>query len=80
MSVWLSRRWGFGTQRCVVHGTLSLPGKGDGAGQLQLCFLERSNEYRIYASKTAGDGAWVCDLLMFYSFTFKSALTKSELC
>ena len=64
------------TRLCVVNGTVSLPGKRDEAGQLDLSCDERSNLYRIYARKTAGGYLLVCELLMFYSFTSKSGLTK----
>ena len=68
------------TQICAVHGEVSLPDEGDGAGQLQLRYQEGSNLYCIYAFKTAGGGKSVCELLilMFYSFTSKSALKKSK--
>ena len=67
------------TQICVARGTVSLPGEGDGAGELQLWYHKGSNKYGIYARKTAGDGVSVCELLMFYSFTFKSVLIISNL-
>ena len=61
----------------VLHGTVSWPGKGDEAGELLL--RKMSNVYCIIASNTAGHGPLVCELYMFYSFTSKSPLTKSEL-
>ena len=78
MSDWLSRS-GF-TQICVIRGTVSLPGAGNGAGELQLWYHEKKNQYLIYALKTTGDDELVCKSLMFYSFTssFKSAVTKSN--
>ena len=80
MASWLSALslWDY-TQICAVHGTVSLPGKGDGAGELQLWHCEIRNESCVYATKTAGHDELVCELLMFYSFTSKSALTKSQL-
>ncbi|CAH3182560.1 unnamed protein product [Porites lobata] len=53
MSDWLSRS-GF-TQICVIRGTVSLPGAGNGAGELQLWYHEKKNQYLIYALKTTGD-------------------------
>ena len=86
MANWLSSlsEWHY-AKICAVHGTVSLPGTGDGAGELQLWYCERRNESCVYATKTAGHDestdvlALVCELLMFYSFTSKSALTKSQL-
>ena len=81
MSSSLRRGWlsasGF-TQICVVSGAVSWTGEGDEAGDLQLWYNESSNVYRISASKTTGGYMLVCKLLMFYSFTSKSALTKSK--
>ena len=66
------------TQLCVVLGTVSLRGKKDGAGELQLWYRARFNDCRIlYASRIAEHDEMVCELLMFSSFTSKSALTKS---
>ena len=74
MSEWLSllSRRGF-TQICAVHGTVSLPGEGDGAGKIQLWYHMMLKEYRIYASKTDGDDRVVCELLMFDSENFVSS-------
>ena len=79
MADWLSRlsRWGY-TQICVVYGTVSWPGEGDEAGGLRLWNHERSNVSYISASKTSGGYKLVCELLVFYSFTSKIALTKSK--
>ena len=79
MADWLSRlsRWGY-TQICVVYGTVSWPGEGDEAGGLRLWYHERSNVSYISASKTSGGYMLVCELLVFYSFTSKIALTKSK--
>ena len=52
------------TRICVVHGAVSWPGEGDGAGQLQLWYHEGSNSYGIYAVKTAGRGILVRELLI----------------
>ena len=66
-------------QLSVVHGPVSRPGKGYVAGELQLWYTEGANVYTITVSRTAGRLMSVCELLMFYSFTSKSALTKSKL-
>ena len=80
MADWLSQLSLSGyTQICVVHGTASLPGKGDGAGELQLWCHEMSKISYIYACRTAENDMLVCELLMFYFFTSKSSLTKSKL-
>ena len=73
---WLSQL-GY-TQLWVVHGTVSLRGKKDGEGELQLWFRAMLNDCRIlYASRIAGHDEMVCELLMFSSFTSEIALTKS---
>ena len=79
MAYWLNhlRQKGF-TQICVARGTVLLPGEGDGTGEVKLFYSTLDNDYCIYTSKTAGDEMWVCELLMFYLFTSKSALTKSK--
>ena len=53
----------------VLRGTVSLPGKGDGAGELHLRYDERRNKYAIYARRRAGDEMLVCELSMFYRDT-----------
>ena len=63
---------------CALHGTVSLPDEGDVEGELRLWYNESNNAYKIHARKSAGYGKLVCELLMFYSFTSKSALTKSK--
>ena len=50
------------TQICAVHGAVSWPGEGDGAGQLQLWYQEGSNLYGIHAVKTARGDNMVCEL------------------
>ena len=81
MADWLRwlRRVGF-TQICVAHGIVSWWSEdNDVAGELQLWYRERDNNYDLYASKTAGGGELVCNVtLMFLLFTSKSALTKSK--
>ena len=56
---------GYHTKLCVVRGTVSLPGQGDEAGEIQLWHSENNNKYCIYAGKTAGYVKLVCELLMF---------------
>ena len=81
MAYWLNhlRKKGF-TQICVARGTVLLPGEGDWRGEVKLFYnnSKMDNDYCIYTSKTTGDEMWVCELLMFYSFTSKSALTKTK--
>ena len=62
----------------TVIGTVSLRGKKDGEGELQLWFRAMFNDCRIlYTSRIAGHDEMVCELLMFSSFTSESALKKS---
>ena len=41
----------------------------DGAGEIQLWYCEMSNEYSIYASRTAGYDELVCELLETLRYT-----------
>ena len=59
------------TKICVVRGTVSLPGQGDGTGELQLWFWERTSEYGIYASKTPRNDRLVCELLIFFTHVLR---------
>ena len=65
MASWLSRlSWlsheGY-TQICVARGTVSWGSKdNDAAGELQLWYHERDDDYCLYASKTARDNMAVC--------------------
>ena len=60
------------TQLCVVHGTVSLRGKKDGEGELQLWYRAMFNDCRIlYASRIAGHDEMVYELL-FQECTDKS--------
>ena len=65
MADWLSElsQWGF-TQICVARGTVSWWSKdNDAAGELQLWYHERDNEYRLYASKKAKGDRLVCKVI-----------------
>ena len=65
------------TQLCVVLGTVSLRGKKDGEGELQLWFRAMFNDCRIlYASRIAGNDEMVCELLMFFLFHFQEYTDK----
>ena len=59
------------TQLCVVCGNISLRGKKDGAGELQLWYRAMFKDCRIlYDSRIAGHDEMVCELLMFFLFHF----------
>ena len=81
MASLLSRlsQWGY-TQICVARGTVSWGSKGnDEAGELQLWYDERVNDYCINARKTARGDKMVCKVIdVFILFTSKSTLTKSK--
>ena len=65
------------TQLCVVHGTVSLRCKKDGAGELQLWYRAMLNDCRLlYASRIAGDDEMVCELLMYFLFHFQECTDK----
>ena len=74
----LSRR-GF-TQICVAHGRVSWGSKDDdAAGELELWYRERDNNYCLYAGDTAGYHM-VCKVIDVFTLSLvpKSALTKSK--
>ena len=49
------------TQICVARGIVSWGSKdNDAAGELQLWYHEKDNDYILFASKTARDGKAVC--------------------
>ena len=75
---WLSSVSQLGyTQLCVVHGTVSLRGKKDGEGELQLWYRARFNDCRIlYASRKAGHDEMVCELLIFFLSHFQECTDK----
>ena len=52
------------TQICVARGSVSWGSEdNDAAGELQLWYRERDNNYRLRASKTAGDVIVVCKVI-----------------
>ena len=80
MADWLSRLSlsGF-THICVARGSVSWGSEdNDAAGELQLWYRERDNNYCLYASKTTGGDMAVCKVTDVLLFTSKSALTKSK--
>ena len=65
------------TQLCNVHGTVSLRGKKDGEGELQLWCRAMFNDCRLlYTSRIAGHDEMVCELLMFFLFHFQECTDK----
>ena len=58
---WLSQ-WGY-TQICVARGKVSWGIKDNAAGELQLWYRERDNNYCFCPSKTAGDERAVCKVI-----------------
>ena len=80
-SLWLSslRQLGYTPLICVTHGRVSWGSKdNDAAGELQIWYDERDNDYYLYASKTARVDMAVCKVIDVLLFTSKSALTKSK--
>ena len=65
MAYWLSVLSRSGsTQICVARGIVSWGSKdNDEAGELQLWYRERCNNYYLYASNTAGDDMVVCKVI-----------------
>ena len=75
MANWLSYL-GF-TQICLARGNVSCGSKdNDAAGELQLWFRERVNEYCLYASKTARDDMTVCKVIDVFTLHFQKCTDK----
>ena len=70
MAVWLSwlSRSGF-TQICVARGSVSWGSEdNDAAGELQLWYRERNNNYYLYVRNTAGDDL-VCKVIDVFTLS-----------
>ena len=73
MAYWLSRlsvlsRSGY-TQICVARGIVSWGSKdNDEAGELQLWYRERDNDYCLYVSNSAGDDL-VCKVIDVFTLS-----------
>ena len=78
MADWLGRLSlsGF-TQICVARGSVSWGSKdNDAAGELQLWYRERDNNYCLYPRKTAGDGYVVCKVIDVFTLHFQKCTDK----
>ena len=71
MADWLSRLslWGF-TQICVARGSVSW-GSDSKAGELQLWYHERNNNYHLYAGET-----YVCKVIDVFTLHFQKCSDK----
>ena len=77
MADWLSRQ-GF-TQICVARGNVSWTSKdNDEAGELQLWYRERGNDYCLYASNTVGDVILVCKVIGVFTLYFQKCSDKIQ--
>ena len=77
MADWLSllSRKGY-TEICVTRGSVSRRSRdNDEAGELQLWYRERDNNYRLYASNTAGD-EMVCKVVDVFTLHFHKCTDK----
>ena len=75
MADWLSRS-GF-TLICVARGTVSWGSKdNDAAGELQLRYRERGNDYYINARKTARGDKMVCKVIDVFTLHFQKYTDK----
>ena len=75
MASWLSHEGS--TQICVARGTVSWGSKdNDAAGELQLWYHERDDDYCLYASKTARDNMEVCKVIDAFSLHFQTRTDK----
>ena len=78
MAFWISllSEWGY-TQICVARGSVSWGSKdNDAAGELQLWYHERDNDYCINASNAAGDDILVCKVIDVFTLHFKKCTDK----
>ena len=55
---------------------MSWGSKDDKAGELQLWYSERHNDYRLYAGKTAGDDMLVCKVFDVFTLHFQKCTDK----
>ena len=61
----------------MARGSVSLGRKDDDvAGELQLWYRERYNDYCLYASNTAGHGTVVCKVIDVFSLYFQKCTDK----
>ena len=74
---WLSRP-GF-IQICVARGSVSWGSEDDyAAGEFQLWYRERDNNYCLYPRKTAADSyvVWVCKVIDVFTLHFQKCTDK----
>ena len=64
------------TQICVARGSVSWGSKDDAAGELELWYRKRENDYCLYASKTAGDAMPVCKVIDVFTLHFQKCADK----
>ena len=65
------------TQICVARGTVSWESEdNDEAGELQLRYRERDNNYYIEARKTAGGDVMVCKVIDVFTLHFQKCTDK----
>ena len=65
------------TQICVARGSVSWGSKDkDAAGELQLWYRERDNNYYLYASRTAGVDILVCKVIDVFTLHFQKCTDK----
>ena len=77
MAVWFSLSGCTGTQICVARGTVSWGSEGnDEAGELELWYRERDNDYCINARKTARGSKMVCKVIDVFTLHFQKYTDK----
>ena len=64
------------TQICVAHGIVSWGSGDNAAGELQLWYRERDNNYCIKARKTAGVDILVCKVIDVFTLHFQKCCDK----
>ena len=65
------------TQICVAHGIVSWGSEDDdAAGELQLWYRERDNNYVLYAGNTAGVDILVCKVIDVFTLHFQKCTDK----
>ena len=67
------------TQICVARGNVSWTSKdNDEAGEFQLWYRERDNDYYLYASKTTGVYTLVCKVIDVFTLHFQKCSDKIQ--
>ena len=76
MAGWFGLRLSRDAQICVALGIVSWGSRNDAAGELQLWYRERDNNFYLYVSNTAGDERVVCKVIDVFTLHFQKCTDK----